>query len=520
MPFPSNRPWPRAFAWLLFLGPFFFASYGFATWVTSLRSDVGVVVFDWERHIPFLPWTILPYWIIDLLYGVSLFLCATQARLDTHARRLLTAQLVAVTGFLLFPLRFSFERPPVDGFFGSLFELLGQFDKPFNQMPSLHIALMAILWVVYLRALPKSWHWLVHGTFALIGVSVLTTWQHHFIDLPTGLALGGLCLWLWPDEGPSPLAGVFGGTPRAMAGRTLPTPTLPTSGEGAVTALSCGEDARPSPTRREAVRSSPARGEAVRSSPTRGGGWEGEASAPSIRATTAFSPSPACRRLASYYALGAIACVLLALPGGAALWLLWPAGSLALVAAAYFFIGPVAFQKRPDGRLTAAALGLFAPYLLGAWLNSRAWTRKLPPATEIVPGLLLGRLPRTPDLDRLGIAALVDVSAELPCPTGGRPYFNVPMLDLVSPSPAQLQQAAQAIGAARATANGPVLVCCALGFSRSALAVAAWLLAEGQAATPEAAEALIRQAKPAIVLKPAQRATLAAWWATIRPVAP
>jgi protein-tyrosine phosphatase len=515
MPLPSDHPWPRALAWLLFLGPFFFASYGFATWVASLRSDVGVVVFDWERHIPFLPWTIVPYWIIDLLYGISLFLCATQAQLDTHARRLLTAQLVAVSGFLLFPLRFSFERPPVEGFFGDLFALLGQFDKPFNQMPSLHIALMAILWVVYLRALPRGWHWLVHGSFALIGVSVLTTWQHHFIDVPTGLALGGLCLWLWPDEGPSPLAGVFGGTPRAMAGQVLPTPTLPARGEGAGTAPSRGDD----------LRASPARGEHVPPSPTFGGGWEGEAHAPSIPPThptakVRQAPSPARRRLARHYALGAITCVLLAMPGGTALWVLWPAGSLALVAAAYLTLGPQAFQKRPDGRLTAAALGLFAPYLLGAWLNARAWTRKLLPATEIVPGLLLGRLPGTPDLDRLDIAAIVDVSAELPCPTGGRPYFNVPMLDLVPPSPAQLEQAAQAIGAARATANGPLLVCCALGFSRSALAVAAWLLAEGRAATPEAAETLIRRAKPAIVLKPAQRASLAAWWATIRPVAP
>ena len=203
----SPRPWGRALAWLLFLGPFFFASYGFATWVTSQRTDVGVVVFDWERHIPFLPWTIVPYWLIDGLYAISLFLCATRIQLDTHAKRLLTAQGVAVTCFLLFPLRFSFERPPVEGIFGVFFDVLGQFDKPFNQAPSLHIALMVLLWVVYLRALPKAWHGLVHGTFALIGVSVLTTWQHHFIDVPTGLALGGLCLWLWPDDGPSPLAG-------------------------------------------------------------------------------------------------------------------------------------------------------------------------------------------------------------------------------------------------------------------------------------------------------------------------
>ena len=94
------------------------------------------------------------------------------------------------------------------------------------------------------------------------------------------------------------------------------------------------------------------------------------------------------------------------------------------------------------------------------------------------------------------------------------------MLDLVSPSQAQLEQAAQAIGAARATANGPVLVCCALGFSRSALAVVAWLLAAGRAATPEAAENLIRMARPAIVLNDDQRAVLAAWWAASRTRAP
>ena len=47
------RPWKRAGAWLTFLGPFFFASYGFANWVASRRADVAVIVFDWEPHIPF-----------------------------------------------------------------------------------------------------------------------------------------------------------------------------------------------------------------------------------------------------------------------------------------------------------------------------------------------------------------------------------------------------------------------------------------------------------------------------------
>ena len=66
---------------------------------------------------------------------------------DRHAQRLLFAQLVSVACFIAFPLRFSFERPESSGLFGALFTALGSFDKPFNQAPSLHIALLIIVWV-------------------------------------------------------------------------------------------------------------------------------------------------------------------------------------------------------------------------------------------------------------------------------------------------------------------------------------------------------------------------------------
>lgn len=89
--------------WLLFLGPFFFASYGLANWLTSQRGDVGSLAFDWERGMPLWPWTILPYWSIDLLYGLSLLLPRDKRELDTHCLRLLSAQVLSVTCFLLFP---------------------------------------------------------------------------------------------------------------------------------------------------------------------------------------------------------------------------------------------------------------------------------------------------------------------------------------------------------------------------------------------------------------------------------
>src|SRR3954465_119932 len=199
------RPWGRAAGWLAVLGPFFFLSYGAANWLASRQANVGAVVYAWERNIPFIPWTIVPYWSIDVLYGISLFICATGRELDTHAKRLLTAQVIAVACFILFPLTFTFSRPDVGGLPGFLFTSLGQFDKPFNQAPSLHIALLLVLWDRFARHVPDRAIWLLHAWFALIGASVLTTYQHHFIDIPTGAALGLVCLWVWPDHGPSPL---------------------------------------------------------------------------------------------------------------------------------------------------------------------------------------------------------------------------------------------------------------------------------------------------------------------------
>ena len=105
-------PWKRALAWLAFLAPFFFTTYGLANWSASLRADVPAIVFDWERAIPFWSWTIVPYWIIDALYGLSLFLCATRRELDTHARRLLTAQVIAVACFVAFVVTYAFRIEP------------------------------------------------------------------------------------------------------------------------------------------------------------------------------------------------------------------------------------------------------------------------------------------------------------------------------------------------------------------------------------------------------------------------
>ena len=85
-------------------------------------------------------------------------------------------------------------------------------------------------------------------------------------------------------------------------------------------------------------------------------------------------------------------------------------------------------------------------------------------------------------------------------------YQCFPTLDLIAPDAALLQQAANAIE--RLRAKGPLLVCCALGYSRSASAVAAWLLLSGRCSDAQQAEALIRKARPGSILHPAHRLAL------------
>ncbi|NVZ80158.1 dual specificity protein phosphatase family protein, partial [Pseudomonas gingeri] len=154
--------------------------------------------------------------------------------------------------------------------------------------------------------------------------------------------------------------------------------------------------------------------------------------------------------------------------------------ALGLVALNYALLGAQGFQKRADGSLSPAARWLFAPYRAGAWINSRLWTRSHPQPDQVVDNLWLGRLPSRRELQAGPFRAIVDLCAELPLAAQGRAYQSIPVLDLIAPSAEQCRQAALSIEALRQ--HGPLLVCCALGYSRSATALAAWLLHSGRAA--------------------------------------
>lgn len=425
------RPWRRALGWLALLAPFFYLSYGLANHLAGMRAGVPSIVFDWERQVPFWAWTVFPYWSINGFYGLSLFLARNKHELDRHAARLLTAQCVAVLCFIAWPLHFSFGQPDVDGAAGFMFAALRGFDQPFNQAPSLHIALAVILWDLYRR--------LIHGRIARIVLhvwtlaicaSVLTTWQHHFIDIPTGALLGVLCVWAWPLE-------------RRVAMWRV---------------------------------------------------WRSSADAQR-------------RRLAAFYGIGALAFMAAAAAfGGVGLWLFWPAVALALVALNYLGLGARGFQMGREGTMGWAARWLLLPYRAGAAINGWLWTRRLPPARELLPGVWIGSLARLPSPAAGERRALISLCAELQAPPHPQRRC-LPWLDLVPASPAALRRAAAAIEMSARRGDG-VVVGCALGFSRSAAALACWLARSGRVGSLDEALATLTRSHPQMVLGAAWRQAL------------
>lgn len=419
--FMARRPWRQALLWLLCLAPFFYLSYGAANFLADQRLHVPTIVFDWEKSIPFVPWTIFPYWTVNFFYGLSFFLAPTRHVLRRHGLRLLSAQVIAVTFFIAFPLRYSFGWPPAQGLAGMLFDALRAFDRPFNQAPSLHIALAVILWDFYRQIVSRQWaRCLLHVWTCLIVVSVLTTYQHHFIDVATGALLGIVCVWAWPLE------------------RMLSM-------------------------------------------------WQ----------AWRLSFDAGRQKLAVAYIVGALLLAVLAMfLWGAMLWCLWLSVALLLVGLNYAGLGVRGFQMRSDGRMRWPAWWLYAPYACCARLNQWLWTRRIDAANEVLPRVWLGRLPAHGTLPLFAVVSLCaewSVRQSIQC---------VPSLDLTMPSVLTLRRAARRIDAAYLS-GAPVLVCCALGFSRSCGALAFWLVTRGHAENIRVALQMIRVARPEVVLNDA-----------------
>ena len=440
---------------LALVGMLFYASYGLSNHYAASLAYVPEIAFAWERGIPFWAWTIVPYWSLNLMYAVAFFLCRDAGEQNRYIARLVATQIVATVCFLLFPLHFSWPKPPTSGLSGWLFDSLVAFDLPYNQAPSLHIALAVIVGAFYWTRFPKIRVPLLLWQ-SLIVLSVLTTYQHHFIDVPTGALLGWLVLWVIPQHGVSPFRRPFGTQGRLKTSEASFCEAKTNAVSFARTSEASFREAKTSPeTRSREI------------------------------------------KIAMLYLAGAVLSALPSLFGGAWLWMLWVSVSLSVVAFAYLTGNAAVFQKQADGSLSAAATVLLLPYLVGVRLNMAYWLSGKVKTAQVRDGVWIGSVSGISD----DLPAVLDVCAEYPRPRYRGAYRVLPLLDMVAPSENDLVQAASLLDALRRQ-HGKVLTCCALGYGRSAAVVLTWLLVYGGCRDLAQATAELEQARPQMVLPP------------------
>ena len=455
---------------LALVGMLFYASYGLSNHYAASLAYVPEIAFAWERGIPFWAWTIVPYWSLNLMYAAVFFLCRDTREQNCYVARLVSAQIVATTCFMLFPLHFGWPKPPTDGLWGVMFDSLVAFDLPYNQSPSLHIALSIIVGAFYWTRFPKIrlpiflWQ-------SLIALSVLTTYQHHFIDVPTGALLGWLVLWAIPQHGVSP----FRRRSLSVVQSDNRTGRLKTNEESfAKTSEASFCEAKTN---------------AVSFARTSKASFREAKTSPATRSREI--------KIAMLYLAGAVLSALPSLFGGAWLWTLWVSASLSVVAFAYLTGNAAVFQKQADGRLSAAATVLLLPYLAGVRLNMAYWLCGKAKTARVRDGVLIGSVSAISD----DLPAILDVCAEYPRPRYRGAYRVLPLLDMVAPSENDLVHAASLLEALHRQ-HGKVLTCCALGYGRSAAVVLTWLLVYGGCRDLAQATAELKQVRPQMVLPP------------------
>lgn len=217
-PFNSAMQAPATFkervVWLLYMGGLFFLLYGSANEFAGASAPHLSVVLDWEHSIAFIPAFIVPYMSLDVVFVIVFLLAHTRFELRVLALRTAFIILASVLIFVIFPLQFSYEKPAADSF-GFLFKLL-EADKPFNQLPSLHVSFTVVFWFSMKSHMPnKGATCLLAIWLILIIISIVFVFQHHFIDLPSGLLMGIVAVYLFKEGRNENLLNLFM-TPRHL----------------------------------------------------------------------------------------------------------------------------------------------------------------------------------------------------------------------------------------------------------------------------------------------------------------
>jgi hypothetical protein len=156
----------------------------------------------WDKHIPFhVGWVWI--YLIPYLLGPAIAALLSPETFAWYIRRGLIVVAVSLLIFILVPTKTVRPSPELveglgDGLTAMLYRNMTAIDGPAaNAAPSLHVSLTCLLAWAVTRDYRCGWPLWFAGA-VVVWAATLFTWQHHLIDVATGVLLATLVAFLPP----------------------------------------------------------------------------------------------------------------------------------------------------------------------------------------------------------------------------------------------------------------------------------------------------------------------------------
>ena len=148
-----------------------------------------------DSRIPFAPIFVFGYVLVYVTPGLSAIFLKNRAEMYRTFLAFGLNSVLCFPIFLLYPVEYPRVQPIPDTIAGHLLAFVHILDRPVNCFPSHHVS-TAFSTFFAVRRQDSRWGALFGAVACLIAVSTLFVKQHYIVDVPAGIGIACVTLWL------------------------------------------------------------------------------------------------------------------------------------------------------------------------------------------------------------------------------------------------------------------------------------------------------------------------------------